>query len=226
MYTLKQSLRAVVRWFWLALLPIVVVALYLILTYQAPPTTYQVVIQLATGGHPAEALSKDYDRYYAWLSSEYIANGLSDIAVTQGFADKVSERLAEEGLNLSGAELHPAFASDNTQSIAIIYITWSNPEELGRIAPVAARTLIDSGSTFYPQMDDIGPVARIIDLPAPHPIAPSIRNQLLGPGLRLAMGAAVGIGLALLAHYLDPFVRSEDDVTSQDVKILSRVPRS
>ena len=226
MLTLKQSLKVIVRWFWLALLPIIVVALYLVLTYQAPSTMYQVVIQLATGGHPAQTLSRDYDRYYAWLSSEYIANGLSDIAVTQGFADRVSERLAEQGLTLSGAQLHPAFASDNTQSIAIIYITWPNPEELGRIAPVAARTLIDSGSTFYPQMEGIGPVARVIDLPAPHPIAPSLRNQLLGPGLRLALGSAVGIGLALLAHYLDPLVRSEEDITSQGVTILSRVPRS
>lgn len=226
MITLKQGLRAIIRWFWLALLPVVVIALYLVLTYQEPPTSYQIVMQLATGGQPAEQLSKDYDRYYAWLSSEYIANGLSDIAVTQEFSQKVSERLEEEGLEISAAQLRGALASDNTQSVAIIYLTWPDPDELSHLAPIVGHTLIDSGSTFYPQMRNIGPVARIIDVTDPHPIAPSLKTQLLGPGLRLALGGAVGIGLALVAHYLDPFVRSVKDLEAQEVTLLSQIPRS
>jgi capsular polysaccharide biosynthesis protein len=225
MFTLKQIIKAITRWFWLALLPVVIVALYLTLTYQPPATSYQVTLRLATGGHPAETLSEDYDRYYAWLSSEYIANGLSDIAVTQGFAAKVSERLAAKGVDVSGAQLHSAIASDNTQSLTIIYITWPNPEELDVIAPILGRTLIESGAEFYPQMQDISTIARIVDMPAPHPIAPSIRSQLLGPGLRIIIAGVVGIGLALVTHYMDPFVRSKEEIESQNVKVLIRIPK-
>ena len=226
MITLKQSIKAIIRWFWLVLLPLIIVALYLGLTYRPPASSYQVVIRLATGGHPAETLSEDYDRYYAWLSSEYIANGLADIAVTQGFAQKASERLAAEGLSVSGPQLHNALASDNTQSIAIIYITWHDPEQLNLIGPVVGETLIDSGSSFYPQMQEIGPVARIVDMPAPHAIAPSIRNRILQPGLRLIVAGALGVGLAMVAHYIDPFVRSEEDIESQNVTVLTRIPRT
>ncbi len=226
MVNLKQILKAVVRWFWLALLPVIIVALYLVLTYRAPATSYQVVLQLATGGEPAETLSANYDRYYAWLSSEYIANGLADIAITQEFANRVSEVLAEDGIDVSAAQLQPALASDNTQSLAIVYITWPNSDELRQIAPVVARTLSESGSDFYPQMEDIGTVARIVDLPEPRPIAPSFRNQILGPGLRLILAVALGIGLALITHYIDPFVRSDADIESQNVSVLAKIPRS
>jgi capsular polysaccharide biosynthesis protein len=225
MFTLKQIVKAIARWFWLAVLPVVIVALYLALTYQPPATSYQVTLKLATGGHPAETLSEDYDRYYAWLSSEYIANGLSDLAVTQGFAAEVSEHLAESGIDVSGAQLHNAIASDNTQSLTIIYITWPNPKELNVIAPILGQTLIESGAEYYPQMQDISTIARIVDMPMAHPVAPSIRSQLLGPGLRLVLAGVVGIGLALVTHYLDPFVRSKEDIESQNIKLLTQIPK-
>lgn len=224
MISLGRIRKVIIRWFWLALAPVVIVALYLVLTYEPPATSYQVVLQLAVGGEPAEPLSADYDRYYAWLSSEYIANGLSDIAVTRGFAAQVSEQLAKEGLTVSASRLRTALASDNTQSLTILYVTWPNPEELRLIAPVIARTLIDSGSDFYPQMRNIGTVARVIDLPDPHPIAPSLRHQLLGPALRLILAGAFGIGLALVTHYLDPFVRATEDIESQKVPVLVQIP--
>jgi capsular polysaccharide biosynthesis protein len=226
MMTLKENIKAIARWYWLVLLPVVIVALYIALTYQPPPPLYQVALRLATGGDPAEPLSEDYDRYYAWLSSEYIANGLADLAVTQGFAQRAAERLTENNLRVSGTQLHHAIASDNTQSVAIIYLTWHDADELATIAPIIGQTLIDVGGEFYPQMQRIGPVARIVDMPAPQPIAPSIRNQILQPGLRLVLASALGIGMALLVHYVDPFVRTEEDIKSHNITILTQIPRS
>ena len=63
------------------------------------PTLYGVTMRFATGGEPAGALSNDYDRYYAWLSSEYIANGLADIAASDTFASMSQKQLSENAFD-------------------------------------------------------------------------------------------------------------------------------
>ena len=218
-------MKILLRWWWLALIPAVIVGGYTVLTYQRPGTPYQTVMRFAAGSEPAADLSPDYDRYYAWLSSEYIANALADIAVTGTFAENVAARLNEAGLTVDPRAIQGAIASDNAQSLFVIYVTWPTAEQLPHVADAISVELTENGAAYFPQLHTSGSVARRVDTPQPTALPPSLRAQLLGPGLRLALALAVGIGLVALAHYFDPMVRERTDVEGLGVRVLSSVPK-
>ena len=225
MIELEQILTAIRRWWWLAVIPVAVVLAYTGATYQAPATYYQVTMRFVAGGQPASALSSDYDRYYAWLSSEYIANALADLAVTERFARTVADRLSDAGLSVPPAAIQAATATDNAQSVMMVYVTWPNPAETAIIAETIGSTLLESGPSYYPQMDGIGQVARLADAPAVVELPPSLRARLLGPALRVLIAAGLGLGLVLLANFIDPRIRSCADVEASDLTLLGTIPR-
>ncbi|MGC9349693.1 MAG: YveK family protein [Anaerolineae bacterium] len=222
---LRQLFRALRHWWWLASLPILVVGLLLGLTYQPPTPVYQIVMRFTTGSLPAATLSPDYDRYYAWLTSEYIANGLADLAMTGEFAEAVAHRLAEEGITAEPGAIQGAVVTDNAQSVLVVYLTWPHEAEMIAIANAIVEELTVNGPGYYPQMTGVGVVAQPVDPPAPIALQPSLRARLLGPGVRLLLAAAVGVGLMLLAHYLDPWVREPSEVEAMDVPVVGFVPR-
>lgn len=221
---LRQMFKVGLRWWWLIVLPVVVVGAYVGLTYRRPALAYQVVLRFAAGSDPA-GLSVDYDRYYPWLTSEYIANGLADVARTGAFAEAVQARLAGQGLTVAAGAVQGAINSDNTQSIFVIYLTWPDAAQLTMLAEAVSAELTTNGAAYFPQMQGVGILARRLDAPQPVPVAPSLRVQLLGPGLRLLLALAVGGALALLAHYLDPMVWERAEVEALGVPIVGSIPR-
>ncbi len=223
---LKQIFRIAWRWWWLGIIPVVVVAAYLALTYQTPATAYQVILRFTTGSEPSPELSPDHDRYYAWLASEYIANGLADLAATSGFSQAVAERLADRQITVSPQAIQGALITDNAQSVLVVYFTWPDPQQAVAIAEAVGTELLESGPGYYPQMDDVGSVARLADIPVAIPLPPSLRAQILGPAIRLVIASATGIGLICLAHYLDPRVREADDLQAAGFRVLGSIPRA
>jgi len=223
---LKQIVRVLIRWAWLAAIPVGVAALLTLASYSTPAVTYRVALRFATGSRPAEQLSADYDRYYAWLSSEYIANGLADVARTQVFAEAVVARLAGKGLELQPGAVQGALITDNVQSITVVELFWPDPAQAVAIAEAVGEELIEAAGTYYPQMDAVGAVARQLDTPVAVPQSPSLRSQLVGPGVRLGLAGVIGIGLAFLAHYLDPSVREKADLEALSIAVLASIPRS
>ncbi|MCS7282556.1 MAG: hypothetical protein RMK65_08830 [Anaerolineae bacterium] len=220
-------LRILWRRWWLVAAPVLGVLAHLAVTYRPPPTTYQVVMRFAAGTVPA-GLSVDYDRYYSWLTSEYIANGLADIARTRAFAEAVAARLKEQGISADPAAIQGAIVTDNAQSILVVYLTWADPEGAVAVARAAAEELTENGTAYFPQIpwpSEAGPAARLLDNPTPVPLPPSLRAQLLGPAIRLSLALGAGIGLALLWHYLDPTVRDERDVEALGLPVVGRIPR-
>ncbi|HQE93043.1 MAG TPA: hypothetical protein PLH19_09415 [Anaerolineae bacterium] len=218
-------LKILLRWWWLALIPVVVVVGYIGLTYQQPPTAYQIVMRFTAGGEPAATLSADYDRYYAWLSSEYIANALADVAVTGRFAAAVAARLSDQGLTVAPGDIQRAIVSDNAQSIFFIYLTWPDPEQVTAVAEAVSAELTQNVTAYFPQTRGIGVAAQRVDPPTPVALPPSLRAQLLGPGLRLVLALAVGLGLVALAHYFDPTVHERVEVEQSGIPVLTVVPK-
>jgi capsular polysaccharide biosynthesis protein len=223
---LKRIFRIAWRWWWLGLTPVVVVAAYLAATYQRPATSYQVILRFTTGSEPSPELSPDHDRYYAWLASEYIANGLADLATTSGFNQAVTQRLADRQITVAPQAIQGALVTDNAQSVLVVHLTWPDPQQAVAIAEAVGAELLESGSDYYPQMDNVGSVARLADIPIAIPLRPSLGAQLLGPAIRMAIAAATGIGLICLTHYLDPRVRETGDLRAAGLRVLGSIPRA
>ena len=221
---LRTYWKILLRRWWLVVAPVAVVILYVAATYAPPGLAYQVVMRFAAGTKPA-GLSEDYDRYYTWLTSEYIANGLADAAGTETFARAVAVRLAEVGHKVSPGAIQPAIVTDNAQSILVVYLTWPNGEQITTIAQAIITELTENSGAYYPQLEGIEPAVRLLDTPAPTPLAPGLRVQLMGPAIKIGLAVVVGVALAFLFHYLDPTVREAAELESLGMDVLVKIPR-
>ncbi|MGD1995558.1 MAG: hypothetical protein PVH62_02180 [Anaerolineae bacterium] len=221
---LRTYWRILIRRWWLVLVPVLVVLIHTVATYRSPTTNYQVVMRFAAGTSPA-GLSLDYDRYYPWLASEYIANGLADVAGTGAFAEAVAARLTAEGVAADPAAVRGAIVTDSSQSVVVVYLTWPDAGQAREVARALADELTQNSSSYFPQLDGLDPAVHLLDEPAPAPLPPSLRAQLLGPAVRLTLAAAVGIGLALLWHYIDPTISEPEELEALGLEVLAKIPR-
>jgi capsular polysaccharide biosynthesis protein len=209
------------RW-WLVVVPVLVVAVYTATTYRPPAPVYQVAMRFAAGTEPA-GLSEDYDRYYAWATSEYIANGLADAAKGEVFARAVASRLEEAGLQ--SGDIQPRIATDSDQSILVVYLTWPDAEQSVVVADAIAAELSENGAAYFPQLEGVEPAVRPLDAPSPVPLVPGLRTQLMGPAVKIGLALVVGVSLALLWHYLDPTVREAEELEEMGLAVLAEVPK-
>ena len=216
--------KILIRRWWLIVVPVLVVILYVAVTYTPPGAVYQVVMRYASGTNPA-GLSEDYDRYYPWLTSEYVANGLADVAVTGTFAQAVSSRLAETGHEIPPAAIQPAIVTDNAQSILVVYLTWPSAEQITAVAEAIIAELTGNSAVYFPQLEGIEPAVRLLDTPTPVPLPPGLRTQLMGPAIKIGLVLIVGVALALLWHYLDPTIRETAELEDVGLVVLVEIPR-
>lgn len=228
---LRVYWKVLLRRWWLVVAPVVVVmlsivttTLYAAVTHTQPGPVYQVVMRFAAGTKPA-GLSEDYDRYYPWLTSEYVANGLADVATTGVFAQAVSSRLAEAGHKVTPAAIQTAIVTDNAQSILVVYLTWPDETQIVAVADAIIAELTTNGAAYFPQLEGIEPAARLLDTPSPASLPPGLRTQLMAPVIKIGLALAVGLALALLWHYLDPTVREAAELEALEVDVLAEIPR-
>ncbi len=221
---LRTYWKILIRRWWLVVAPAVVVIIYVATTYTPPGPVYQVVMRFAAGTKPA-GLSEDYDRYYPWLASEYVANGLADVAETGVFAQAVASHLAETGLEVAPAVIQRAIVTDNAQSILVVYLTWPDAEQIVAVAEAITAELTGNGAAYFPQLEGIEPAVRLLDTPASVLLPPGLRSQLMGPAIKIGLALVVGVALALLWHYLDPTVREAEELEDMGLDVLAEIPR-
>jgi capsular polysaccharide biosynthesis protein len=221
---LRTYWKILIRRWWLIVAPVLVVTLYVAISYSPQPLDYQVVMRYAAGTNPA-GLSEDYDRYYPWLTSEYVANGLADVAATGTFAQAVSSRLTETGHDILPNAIQRAIVTDNAQSILVVYLTWRDAEQIVFVADAITAELTGNGAAYFPQLEGIEPGVRLLDPPAPVSLPPGLRTQLMGPTIKIGLALVVGVALALLWHYLDPTVREATELENLEINVLAEIPR-
>lgn len=212
------------RW-WLIVIPVAVVTLVSVVTYSSPPTAgYNVGMNFIASQTPAElAQNPDENRYYNWLTSEYIVNGLTDWAVGDEFKTAVSAQLATQGVDVPPPTFH--VVADNVRSKLQLSIQHGDAETLAQIMNAAIVVLTEQNAGALPQLGGDTAVIVPIDQPVVTPIPGSFRSQLDIP-LRLALALIAGVGLALLAAYLDTAVRSREEVEKLGFPVLGEIPKS
>lgn len=219
-----EYMRVVARRWWLVALPLLAVIAITAFTYRAPDITYQVTLRFAAGLPPERTTGVyNFDRQYAWLASEYTANGLSDIVRTSLFAENVAARVGEQ---VAPAQLQSALVADQKQSIVVVYLSWPNAEQSVRIGNAVSAELVERGAQYWPQLSmATSPPVVALDKPVPISSVTSLRDRFDLP-LRLILALAIGITLALVAHALDPYVRRQSELERIGIGIMGRIPHN
>lgn len=211
------------RWVWI-LVPAALVLLLGIVTYSPPPPVYNAGVRFITGQIPGEEAELfDEQRYYNWLTSEYIVNGLADWVRGGRFAELVSAELAAAGESIPPWEIQSGLAADNARSMLTVSVTGSSTPRVAAIINGVITVLTEQNAAGLPQLDGRNAALVQLDEPSVNRVPNGLMDQLELP-LRVALALAAGLGLAFLVEYLDPTVRERQDIKRIDLEILGEIP--
>jgi capsular polysaccharide biosynthesis protein len=206
-------------------IPTAVVLVVGLVTYSPPGTAYNAGIRFIVSQEPSEAAAEsDEERLANWQTSEYIVNGLTDWVRGGQFAQLVSERLAESGLNIDAGAVRGSIAADNTRSMMTLSMTFGDAAALEAMMNAAAAVLVEENEVGLPQLG--GETAALVQLDQPiiNPVTAGILEQLQLP-LRIVLAVGAGVALAFLVDYLDPSVRSKEELEEMGLAVMGEIPR-
>ena len=210
------------RWLFVAI-PTAIVLIIGLVTYQTPPPAYAVGVNFIVGQQPSEAAAtEDQERYYAWLTSEYIVNGLADWVIGNAFKTAVSAELAEQGYDIPAGAI--GIVADNVRSKLQLSMSHNDPDALAAMMDAVITVVTEQNAVALPQLGGETAVLYLVDEPIVNQIPTGIRSQLDLP-LRVGLAIFAGLGLALLAEYLDPTVRERREVEEIGLAILGEIPK-
>lgn len=186
------------------------------------PASYTASMRFVVGIQP-EPPSRDYytyDRYYTWLTAEYLLDDLSEVVKSQVFAQDVAT-LA--GVAVSPGSIQGSTSAGKLHRILNISITWHDETELEQIANGVVLALQAHGSDYFAQLSTDSAVISLIDPPTIAQVGPSLRQRLDLP-LRLILSLVAGVGLAFLLDCLDVSIRDRADLKELGLTIFAEIP--
>lgn len=210
----------------MAAIPTLIVLVVGLVTYNSPGSFYSVGVRFIVGQEPTDAAAtEDEERYYNWLTSEYIVNGLTDWIRGERFAAAVSAQLVREGLDIPAGEIRGSLAADNTRSMMTVILNSGRDQAtVEQMINAVITVLTTQNAEALPQLGDEPATLVQLDTPIVNQIAPGIRSQLDLP-LRVALALGAGIGLAFLVEYLDPTIRGRDELERSGWVVLGEIPK-
>lgn len=194
--------------------------------WQPRPPSYSASMRLLVGVLPAaEADVTAYDpRYYAWLTSEYLVDDFTEVVRSDLFARAVSARLADQSLQVPAGTIQGSAATGRQHRIITLSFVWGNADEVAAIADAAAAELAENVPRYFQQLGTEGAGITLIDPPTVGMVGPGLRDRLEWP-LRIALGLAVGLGLAFWVDYLDSTVRDRRTLEELGLPLLGEIPK-
>jgi succinoglycan biosynthesis transport protein ExoP len=189
------------------------------------PRAYESTIRLAVsagadarGDTPPYVYYRDY---YAWLSSEYLADDLSEIIKSDAFATDVKQALNQ---NVESGAIRQVIRTKKTHRILEVTVQASTEEQTARLATAIDQVIQTQGKKYLAQLASPNNQIARIDEPAVHP-ATTTSSVALDIGLRGLVGLLAGLLLAAAAEYLDSRLTSAREVErSLGLRVLGEIP--
>ena len=229
---IKHYAHIVWRWLWLIVgLPALVLA-FSLLRPTPRPQGYVATMRFSVGltpETPAAPSSYTYDRYYTWLTAEYLADDLSEVVKSGEIAQAVAAEAARQGLHvqLAPGAIQGSTAAGKLHRILTVTLSWPKADELAALASALSTVLSQGQAGYFDQFRAAGTpvVMHLIDPPSISPVGVSLKSRLELP-LRLILGLLAGLGLAFFLEYLDDSVRGPQDLRMQGLDVLATIPRA
>lgn len=224
---LRQIWAVVVRRWWLILIPPLIVAALSLRSWQtllSPPVSYGMSARFIVGEPPLDATTGFDPRYYSWLTSEYVANGLEEWVRGRGYAERVTQDLAQRhNVQMPPEQFQGAVAADSDRSVVVLYLTQGTSGNLPAMMDSAVRVLSEQNADAFPQLGKQLAGVTVLAVSGVAANAPGLRDRLDLP-LRVGLGLLAGLALAFFVDYLDPTVRNRGEVESAGWEVLGTIP--
>lgn len=180
----------------------------------------RIIVSLPT--EPKNPNFFQYDKYYSWVSSEYLADDFAQVIKSQAFLQDVKTAMGNPQAN---PVVQESFRVQRTHRILSIEIRADGPEEARRTAAAMVQAIETQAPKYFAQLQSGDAKVQVIDPPVITSEGGSPRN-LLNIALRSALGFLVGIGLTFLLHYLDTTIYESSEVEELlHLSVLGEIPQ-
>lgn len=170
-----------------------------------------------------------YDRYYSWLTAEYLADDLTQVVRSREVADAVAAEAARAGLkvDISPEAIQGSAGAGKLHRILTVSLSWGDRDQLQVLADALATVLSQGKTAYFDQFRKAGtPVElHLIDPPSIGQAGVSLRSRMEMP-LRLILALVAGLALAFFVEYLDDSVHGPDDLEAQGLPVFGAIPRT
>jgi capsular polysaccharide biosynthesis protein len=187
------------------------------------PTAYTATMRLAVSVVPDPRVGEffKFDSYYSILSSEYLADDLSELLRSEAFAADVS---AEMGQKVEPEAIVNLTRTKKTHRLLDIQISASDPQAAMEIAQAFERVIDQKLVNYLAFLQANNGFVKIINRPkvARTNTLPLTAAEI---GLRTMAGLIGAVGLAFLLEYVDDRLRDRRQVeTFLGTKVLAEIP--
>jgi capsular polysaccharide biosynthesis protein len=211
--------RILRRWWWLIAIPVVITAALALPGLRAASgggfaqtITYSAMQQL-------DAIPRTEGDYQdIWLSSELTVNAFTDWVKSSRFREEIAAIVP--GVNSAALGI----AADNARSVGQIYLSYPDAAGMEAIGSAAVTVLSTRSGDYFAQLGGQPAIVTVLGQSPVTPAPPPLTDRF-GALIRVGLGLVAGIGLALLAHYLDPFLRRREDVEALGLPVVGAIPR-
>jgi capsular polysaccharide biosynthesis protein len=210
------------RWRLIALITaLAFVASALMLAFGPESYVAELRLTISVKPEPRQGEYYTYDRYYTWLTSEYLVDDFGEIIQSDAFARDVSARL---GQTVPANVIKRELTTKKTHRILSVTVTTGDPGQAQMIADAIKATMEERAPDYFIQLDQETAMLRVIDDPQVEPEM-GLARKALELVLRTMVGLLAGVGLAFLLHYLDPSVRSSSEIERlTGLPVLGEIP--
>ncbi len=183
---------------------------------------YKLTARLSVSVYPEPESGRYFPGdYYAWISSEYLADDLSEILKSRAFADDLS---ASMGRPIGPYVARDVIRTKKTHRIVEIDILGSDFADLVAMGEHLAKVLNEKLPTYLAQLSAGNARVNIIDPPRVVR-ANTLELTMLDILLKTFLGLVLGIGLAFLLHYADQAMYGRHEVEAElGVPVLAEIP--
>ena len=220
-------LRVLVRYWWLIVALVVVVAVGSFVLRPQPAPVFQASVRFTIGVNaPTYAQANGYDPILtSYQASEYIRDDFVEVVQSDLFADDVTAQLRKAGVNdITVRKGAISAAIEKQRRLMSMTVSWNNADQATKIINAAVKNLSDNNPKYFAQLGSSPAVIAIIDNPSVVPVGASLREQMDIP-IRVALALLAGIALAFILDYLDQSVRDARDVESLGMQVIGEIPK-
>lgn len=222
---LRQYWQIVRRRLWIVIALFSVVFILSLLARPAPSVAYQATMRFVMGLEPEPSTGDyyTYDKYYTWLTAEYLIDDAAALVRSQAFAEAVGAHLARTGIGVPAGAIHGSTQAGQLHRILTVSVLWGDAGQLGDIANSVAAVLPGEVAKHFAQVGTSAVRANLIDPPAIGAIGTSLRQKLDLP-IRLLLAVIVGVALTFLLDYLDDSIHSRQELEQIGLDVLGEIP--
>jgi len=170
-----------------------------------------------------------YDRYYTWLTAEYLIDDLAEIVKSTAFAQAVRDKALGMGswedtdASIPAGAIQGATSSGKLHRILTVSIVWPDASQLAGIANATVAVLREQAASFFALTGSDRIEIHLIDPPTVGLIGPGLTQRLQIP-IRIFLALLAGVALTFLLDYLDDTVRGKEEVEALGIPVLGEIP--